>query len=115
MKKYLYLLSLLSITACSSPDTINTVTTVDTPVFHPSPPPQMVMLPFEIQVMNLEKLKALVSEAEKNNKTVVLVTLTLKDYENISLNLQELKRYIRQQDEIIKYYKNISQKPKNKS
>jgi len=35
---------------------------------------------------------------------LVFVALSMKDYENLALNISELKRYINQQTEIIVYY-----------
>ena len=35
---------------------------------------------------------------------LAFVALSMKDYENLALNISELKRYINQQDEIIVYY-----------
>jgi len=38
----------------------------------------------------------------------------MKDYENLALNISELKRYINQQGEIIVYYeKAVTENPKN--
>jgi hypothetical protein len=51
---------------------------------------------FEEQVARLEKMQ---------DGTYVLFGLTPQDYENMAYNLQELRRYIRQQKEIIIYYR----------
>ena len=55
---------------------------------------------FEEQVEKLEKLQS---------GTYVLFGLTPQDYENMAHNLQELRRYIRQQKEIIIYYREATQ------
>lgn len=55
---------------------------------------------FEEQVEKLEKLQS---------GTYVLFGLTPQDYENMAYNLQELRRYIRQQKEIIIYYREATQ------
>jgi len=55
---------------------------------------------FEEQVKKLEKLQS---------GTYVLFGLTPQDYENMAYNLQELRRYIRQQKEIIIYYREATQ------
>ena len=45
---------------------------------------------------------------------LALVALSMKDYENLALNISELKRYINQQDEIIVYYeKAVTKEVKN--
>lgn len=41
--------------------------------------------------------------------TYVLFGLTPQDYENMAYNLQELRRYVRQQKEIILYYRQATQ------
>lgn len=55
---------------------------------------------FDEQVSKLEKLQ---------DGTYVLFGLTPQDYENMAYNLQELRRYIRQQKEIIIYYRQATQ------
>ena len=55
---------------------------------------------FDEQVSKLEKLR---------DGTYVLFGLTPQDYENMAYNLQELRRYIRQQKEIIIYYRQATQ------
>ena len=55
---------------------------------------------FEEQVEKLEKLQ---------DGTYVLFGLTPQAYENMAYNLQEIRRYIRQQKEIILYYRKATQ------
>ena len=55
---------------------------------------------FEEQVARLEKMQGGV---------FVLFGLTPQDYENMAYNLQELRRYVRQQKEIILYYRSATQ------
>jgi hypothetical protein len=59
---------------------------------------------FEEQVKRLEKMQ---------DGTYVLFGLTPQDYENMAYNLQELRRYIRQQKEIIIYYRQATQDDEN--
>ena len=43
---------------------------------------------------------------------LAFVALSMKDYENLALNISELKRYINQQGEIIVYYeKAVTENP----
>ena len=53
--------------------------------------------------MNYEKF---VKEYAKKNGTDSYIALSVKDYENLSLNFAELRRYIIQQKQIIIYYEN---------
>ena len=59
---------------------------------------------FEEQVSRLQKMQ---------DGTYVLFGITPQDYENMAYNLQELRRYIRQQKEIIIYYRQATQEDEN--
>lgn len=50
---------------------------------------------------NYDKFK---TEFEAKNGTDAYVGISIKDYENLSLNFAELRRYIEQQQQIILYY-----------
>ena len=50
---------------------------------------------------NLEEFKA---EFEAKNGADSYIAISVKDYENLSLNIAELRRYIEQQTQIILYY-----------
>lgn len=50
----------------------------------------------------LDDMKAL------NNGDVVFVASTVKDYEMMSANFQELRRYIRELGEVVVYYRNVT-------
>jgi hypothetical protein len=45
-----------------------------------------------------------VKEYTKKNGADSYIALSVKDYENLSLNFAELRRYIEQQKQIIVYY-----------
>lgn len=47
-----------------------------------------------------------------NNGDVVFVAMTIGDYEMMSGNVQELRRYIRELGEVIVYYRNVTIKDK---
>jgi hypothetical protein len=110
-----YTLLLLILTGCSAlpqplpaPEPIiKTVTEFKTLEIYQPPLPKAIDLQdveffviternFEEQVAKLEKMQ---------DGTYVLFGLTPQDYENMAYNLQELRRYIRQQKEIIIYYR----------
>ena len=55
---------------------------------------------FEEQIIRIRKMQ---------DGTFVLFGITPQDYENMAYNLQELRRYIRQQKEIIIYYREATQ------
>lgn len=43
-----------------------------------------------------------------NDGSVVFVAMTIKDYEVISANMQEIRRYVRELGEVIVYYRNVT-------
>ena len=48
--------------------------------------------------------KEFVEEYTKKNGADSYIAISVKDYENLSLNFAELRRYIEQQKQIIVYY-----------
>jgi len=57
-----------------------------------------------IYVVNEQNIDEFLSEFEAVNGNKAFIALSIKDYENLSLNIAELRRYINQQGEIILYY-----------
>ena len=47
---------------------------------------------------------------------LAFVALSMKDYENLALNIADIKRYLEQQKEIILYYeKAVTEEPKGET
>lgn len=61
---------------------------------------------FVVTEKNLEEQIARISKMQ--DATFVIFGMTPQDYENMAFNLQELRRYIRQQKEIIIYYRDAT-------
>ena len=55
-------------------------------------------------IKNLIELKNVSKKFKDKNENLVFFALSVPDYENMSLNLAEMKRYIDQQKTIIVYY-----------
>ena len=51
-----------------------------------------------------ENYKEFIKEFEAKNGGDAYIAISVKDYENLSLNFAELRRYIEQQKQIILYY-----------
>lgn len=51
-----------------------------------------------------ENLDQFLEEYEKENGDVVFFAISVPDYENLSMNVAELKRFINQQKSLIIYY-----------
>jgi hypothetical protein len=108
------LLAILLLSSCSSfykePE-IKIVTKLEKTVVPIVPMPQPVQMnDIKIYVVspeeNLEEFK---KEFEAKNGGDAYVAISIKDYENLSKNFAELRRYIEQQKAIIVYYENAVQ------
>lgn len=58
----------------------------------------------KIYVVTKENIDQFEKDFEKKNGSLVYIAISVKDYENLSLNFAELRRYIEQQQQIIVYY-----------
>lgn len=122
--RILSLLLLLFVTGCSTlqpaplvaPEPIiKTVTEFKTLEIYQPPLPESIKLEdvefFVITEKNFEEQVARLEQMQGG--TYVLFGLTPQDYENMAYNLQELRRYVRQQKEIILYYRQATQGDEN--
>ena len=108
------LLAILLLSSCSSfykePE-IKVVTKLEKTVVPIVPMPKPVQMnDIRIYVVspeeNLEEFK---KEFEAKNGGDSYIAISVKDYENLSKNFAELRRYIEQQKAIIVYYENAVQ------
>jgi len=108
------LLAILLLSSCSSfykePE-IKVVTKLEKTVVPIVPMPKPVQMnDIKIYVVspeeNLEEFK---KEFEAKNGGDSYIAISVKDYENLSKNFAELRRYIEQQKAIILYYENAVQ------
>lgn len=58
----------------------------------------------KVHVVNKENYGQFVKEFEEENGQLAYVALSMKDYENLALNVAELRRFINQSIDIIVYY-----------
>ena len=68
-----------------------------------------------VYVVNKEILEDFIKEFTEENGELAFVALSMKDYENLALNVAELRRYIEQQTQIIVYYENAVSPKKDKN
>ncbi len=59
-----------------------------------------------VYVVNERELDSFITEFKDSYGELAYVALSMQDYENLALNIAELRRYINQQTEIIIYYEN---------
>ena len=58
----------------------------------------------QVRVVTKENLEIFLEQYENQYGEVAFVVISMQDYENLALNIAELRRYINQQIEIIVYY-----------
>tara|TARA_R100000664_G_scaffold7522_1_gene12640 strand:+ start:600 stop:980 length:381 start_codon:yes stop_codon:yes gene_type:complete len=76
------------------------------PTYHPPLPNQIDPVPVEWTVLNPELMQEYLDDLNEGNApTNVWYSLTTKGYENLSTNMAEVKRYLRQVLSILKYYR----------
>jgi hypothetical protein len=110
LRASLFLLLLSSFTACSllKPEevVVTQVEYVDR-VIPVQPRPKPVSLyDIEFYAVTSENLEEFLERFEKDNGDVVFFAISVPDYENIALNMGELRRFIESQSAIILYYEN---------
>jgi type IV pilus biogenesis protein CpaD/CtpE len=119
-ESYLIILSLtLLISGCAgAPEPV--VVTVPKIIRNEIPvvvrPKPVTLTNTRIYVVTADNYDSFVEEFEAKNGELVYVAISIKDYENLSINISELRRFINQQKEIIVYYEEaISANPSEES
>ena len=103
------LVATVSITGCScttAPIQVDTKP-VQLAIIQPAPPAPVSLSEVKVSVVTAATLDAFIKQAkaEQGTDNPVFVVVSVKGYENLSLNIAELERYILQQQQIIAYYR----------
>ena len=110
-KIIIYTATAFILTACAStkPIEISTAPVVNN-IYQPAQPEPVTMSDVKFKVVTKATLDAFIAEQIKlqGNDNPVFVVIGIQDYQSLSLNLAELKRYIDQQKHIIIYYQNAT-------
>ena len=86
----------------------------EAPTYHPPLPNQIDPVPVEWTVLNPELMQEYLNDLKEGNApTNVWYALTTKGYENLSTNMAEVKRYLRQSLNILKYYRELDKEEAN--
>jgi hypothetical protein len=114
-KKILLLSSISLLSACASQEKV----VVQTEIIKADIPTQARPKPVSLSnvkfyVVTKENLNDFLKVFEKENNDIVFYSISVKDYEKMSLNIAELRRYIIQQDKIIVYYEKAVKKEEDK-
>ena len=98
---------LLFLTGCSSfrePE-VKVVTQIEkTTVPTVARPKPIDLVDTRVYVVTKDKYESFVKEFTAEHGELAYVVLSMKDYENLAINIADLRRYIEQQTEIIVYY-----------
>lgn len=107
LKNYLMILCCILLLAnCTQPEPevqIQTEYVEKTIPTVPRPAPINLVVP-KFYVVTSENFEEFIDEFSSKNGTQTFIALSVKDYENLSISIAELKRYLEQQDQIIIYY-----------
>lgn len=115
LKKILPLSSLILLSACASQEKVVVQTQIiksEIPI--QSRPKSVSLTNIKFYVVTKDNLNNFLKTFEKENNDVVFYAISVKDYENIALNVAELRRYINQQDKVILYYETAVKKQEDK-
>lgn len=113
MKLYRFLpfLLLLLVVGCSkttvpvAPIKI-TAEEVTIPVFHPPLPDAIVWRDFEWKVLTPDRMAELLDSIDRGEEpAMAYYSLTTEQYEVLTLNMAEIKQFLKQQRAIIDYYR----------
>ena len=128
MKKHLTTLllslTLISLVGCGSiggsreprqiPEVKVITEEVQTHIYHPPLPQEVKLEDIRWMVLTKDNIDEQIAEAEKLlGGEFVVFAMIPTDYENFAWNIQELRRFIRQQKEIILYYREATGAGKN--
>jgi len=99
------LLTTLFLVSCGNPPEIKTVTnTVKIEVPRVALPKPVQLNDIKVYVVTVDNFEEFAKEFASKNGELVYIAISVKDYETLSLNIAELRRYINQQGNIIVYY-----------
>lgn len=122
LKKFLTLsVMTLLLSSCSflpsfkkaPPEVVVKTVQVKVPIKHPTPPAPINLESVNWYVVSPKNLEEFLQRIEKEGNGVFFA-MTVDDYENMSFNMQEIRRWINQTKQILIYYKNIDKDPEEK-
>ena len=99
------------LSACAGSESITvSAKPIDIDVARTADPPAVQMNQLSFKVVNKDNIDSFLKDMSKAQGTTnpVFIAITTKDYENLSLNLADLRRYIEDQKAIIVYYRNLT-------
>ena len=118
LKKSLMILSLIPLASCGltakelEPRVVSQPVLIEREIPIQPRPRGVTLSDIKWRVVTHENVDAFIEEISLGGDKFVFMAIAVKDYEKMALNLDELRRYIEQQKEIIVYYEE-SVKPRD--
>lgn len=114
--------TLFYLTACSMLPTqtkpVEVITIAEpSPMYHPPLPIELSMADIDWEILTPRIMEEYLSDLHSGSAPeTAYYSLTSKDYENLSMNMAEIKRYIKETLHIIEFYRDYDKKdqPKEK-
>tara|TARA_A100001011_G_scaffold158279_1_gene166719 strand:- start:385 stop:786 length:402 start_codon:yes stop_codon:yes gene_type:complete len=107
-KTLVIVLSILFLTGCvgrpPEPEIKTVVKVEKTTVPVVSRPKPLQLIDTRVRVVTSDTLDQFLIEYKEQYGEVAFVVLSMQDYENLALNIADIRRFINQQTEIIVYY-----------
>ena len=77
-------------------------------IVQPQMPRALVLKEPHWYVVSAKNLEEFLVNIEKESGFVVFVAMSVSDYELMAYNMQELKRYIKETNQVIVYYRKVT-------
>jgi hypothetical protein len=78
-------------------------------------PKPLQLVDTKIYVVNANNIDEFIAEFTEIHGDLVFVALSINDYENLALNIADIRRFVNQQTEIIVYYEKAVKDDADKS
>ena len=115
MKAILISMCILILTNCSlipKAQPVKVLTVAEpVPMYHPPLPLEVQLVDIEWEILTPKLMNEYLSELESGSAPArAYYTLTSKDYENLSMNMAEIKRYLKDTLHVIEFYREYDKK-----
>lgn len=80
---------------------------VRVPITQPVLPREIDLREPQFFVVSQKNLDEFLEKVEKESGQVVFIAMSVSDYELMSYNMQEIKRYVQQMKDVVVYYRKI--------
>lgn len=81
------------------------------PMYHPPLPLEVQMVDIDWEILTPEIMNEYLEDYENGSApAIAYYSLTSKEYENLSMNMAEIKRYLRDTLSIVKFYRDYDKK-----